>query len=79
MRLAEIDAAEANRVANGAVVAGQLRAGRNVLRRHIVTESDAELSRIRRVGMIEEAAVVAAQHPHVELRVEGRICLQEPL
>ena len=54
---------ERHRVADRPIVARQLGSGLQVLRRHIVAEGDSERSRVRLVGMIEMAPVVAAQHP----------------
>jgi hypothetical protein len=61
------------------VIGGQLGSRRQILRRDVVAEADAQRERVGRVAVVEVAAIVAAQDPQPGRLVPGRIGAQEAL
>jgi hypothetical protein len=79
MGLAEADTAEADCIADRAVIAGQFGAGLQVPGRHIIAKCNAERLRIGRIRMVEMAPIVPAKHPQLQLAVKSRVSFQKTL
>ena len=66
MGLAEIDARETHRIADRAIVAGQLGTCGKIYGGEVIPEGNPHGACVRCVRMIEVPAIVAAEHPKFE-------------
>jgi hypothetical protein len=79
MGLAEVESARAHRVADRPVVARQLGPWLDVFGCDVVAKGDAARTSVRRIRVVEMSAVVAAEHPELQIGVQGRVGPEEML